>query len=346
MNGQHTYHEITTQSEAWADALRVFEGRKSTLQAAWAAIDPAQILVTGCGSTYYLSQIAAALLQSLTGLPARAYPASEIVLFPSLTLTDPARTLLLTISRSGTTTETLEAVKRFRSRGGRAVWGITCYPQSDLTQMCDQRLLAEAAQEESIAQTRSFATMLLLAQALAATIGGEETAPLARLPELGRRFLTENAELVDRLGRDDSLQRFFFLGSGPQYGIACEAMLKMKEMSLSSSESFHFLEFRHGPKAMVNEESLVVGVLSRQAHGYEGQVLREMIDLGGRTLALSFAGDADATWSLTLDPRLPDWALPVLYLPPLQLLGYTRSVHKGLDPDHPRNLDAVVHLAF
>jgi glutamine---fructose-6-phosphate transaminase (isomerizing) len=346
MNGQHTYREITTQSEAWADALRVFEGQKSALQAAWAEVQPTQILVTGCGSTYYLSRIAAALLQKLTGIPARGCPASEIVLFPELTLTDPARTLLLTVSRSGTTTETLEAVKRFRSQGGRAVWGITCYPQSDLGLICDQLLVAEAAQEESIAQTRSFATMLLLAQALAAVVGGEEIAPLARLPELGRRFLADNSELMDRLGRDDSLQRFFFLGTGLQYGIACEAMLKMKEMSLSYSESFHFLEFRHGPKAMVNEESLVVGALSAQAHGYEGQVLREMGDLGGRTLALSFAGNAASTWTLSLDPQLPDWALPVLYLPPLQLLGYTRSVHKGLDPDHPRNLDAVVYLEF
>jgi glutamine---fructose-6-phosphate transaminase (isomerizing) len=342
--GQHTYQEITTQTDAWADALGVFQAQQPSIQDAWARVQPRTILVTGCGSTYYLSRIAAALLQKMTGIPARACPASEIVLFPELVLHDPVNTLLLTISRSGTTSETLAAQREFRRRGGQNVWGITCHPESELAQVCDLVLLAEAAQEESIAQTRSFATMLLLSQALAATVGGEEIAPLLTLPALGRQWLAETQEVAEQLGRDNSLQRFFFLGSGLQYAVACEAMLKMKEMSLSYSESFHFLEFRHGPKSMVNAESLVVGLLSPTAWTYEQQLLSEMAALDGRTLALSFSGKGRADWSLALEPHLPDWALPVLYLPPLQLLAYTRAIHNGVDPDHPRNLDAVVHL--
>jgi glutamine---fructose-6-phosphate transaminase (isomerizing) len=342
--GHYTYQEITTQTEAWADALHVFQAQQPSIQAAWSRVQPRTILVTGCGSAYYLASIAATLLQKLTRLPVRACPASEIMLFPELVLHDPANTLLLTISRSGSTTETLEAQREFRRQGGRSVWGISCHPEGELAQVCDLLLMAEAAQEKSLAQTRSFTTMLLLAQGLAATIGGEDVTPLFKMPALGRQWQAETQATIEQLGHNGSLQRFFFLGSGLQYAVACEAMLKMKEMSLSYSECYHFLELRHGPKAMVNGESLVVGLLSRQAWKHEQQLLDEMGALDGRTLALSFSEEGRADWSLGFDPQLPDWALPVLYLPPLQLLCYTRAIHNGVDPDHPRSLDAVVHL--
>lgn len=345
MRGQHTLTEITSQPEAWADAFSAFEVNQAALRQAWAALAPKQVLFTGCGSTYYLAQVAAALFQSLTGVPSQACPASEIVLFTNQTLSEPAQTLLIAISRSGTTTETLAAIAKFRQLGGRGVWGITCYPQSDLVQEAELNLLAEAAQEQSMAQTRSFASMLVLAQALAATVAGEDISPLARLPELGRPLIEEVAPLAETLGAQTSLKQFFFLGSGPQYGLACEAMLKMKEMSISHSEAFHFLEFRHGPKSLVDEQSLVVGLLSSAAFIPEYQVLNEMAGFGGQTLALNpLLNNVEARWSVQLTPDLPAWARPVLYLPPLQLLGYYRAMNKGLDPDSPRNLSAVVFL--
>jgi glucosamine--fructose-6-phosphate aminotransferase (isomerizing) len=344
--GQHTLTEITTQPEAWAEALQAFTSTQSALKQAWANLNPKRILFTGCGSTYYLAKIAARLLQGLTGLPAHGCPASEIVLFPAEVLLDPKQTLLVTISRSGTTTETLSAMAKFRQLGGPAIWGITCYPGSPLAQEADLVLPAEAGQEQSLAQTRSFASMLILAQALAAAIAGEDIAPLNLLPALGQSLISQSSSLAERLGaRTDDLTQFFFLGSGPQYGLACEAMLKMKEMSLSHSEAFHFLEFRHGPKSMVDEQALVLGLLSPAAFAHEWQVLDEMAALGGQILALTpFAEKTDAHWTINLAPHLPTWARPALYLPFLQLMAYYRAINKGLDPDLPRHLDAVVYL--
>jgi glucosamine--fructose-6-phosphate aminotransferase (isomerizing) len=343
--GQYTFTEITTQPEAWADALRAFGAAQADLKQAWASLNPKQVLFTGCGSTYYLAQIAAALLQELVGAPAQACPASELVLFPGQLLLDPAQTLLVTISRSGTTTETLAALDKFKQRGGRAVWAITCYPESPLAKEAEMVLPAEAGQEQSLAQTRSFASMLLLAQALAAAIAGEDMTVLAALPELGQRLIAETGALAESLGRRTDLTQFFFLGSGRQYGLACEAMLKMKEMSLSHSEAFHFLEFRHGPKSMVDEQSLIVGLMSPTAFTHEQQVLTELAGLKGQTLALTpLLNKVQASWSIELAPHLPGWARPILYLPPLQLMAYYRAIEKGLDPDSPRNLDAVVFL--
>lgn len=343
--GQHTHTEILTQPAAWADALRAFAATRADLAQAWASLNPWQVLFIGCGSTYYLAQTAASLFQGLTGVTARAYPSSELVLFGPEVLIDPPHSLLVAISRSGTTTETLIAAERFRRLGGQAVWSITCHPHSPLAEATDLVLPAEAAQERSIAQTRSFASMLVLAQAMAAALAGYNVSILDPLPELGWKVLEQAAPIAQELGGSDHIDRFFFLGSGPQYGIASEAMLKMKEMALCHSEAFHFLEFRHGPKSVVNGQSLIVGLLSPQVHAHEQQVLDEMAALGGDILALApWPGSDGGPRRIRLACHLPAWAMPVLYLPPLQLLAYHRAVGKGLDPDRPRNLEAVVFL--
>ena len=136
----HTFVEITSQAEAWADALSFLDATAGLIRQEWAKLNPKQVLFVGCGSTYYLSQSAAALFQGATGIPARACPSSELLLFASQIVTQPDQTLLVAVSRSGTTTETLSAVNQFRQLGGAAVWGITCYPQQTLAQDVDLAL--------------------------------------------------------------------------------------------------------------------------------------------------------------------------------------------------------------
>jgi glucosamine--fructose-6-phosphate aminotransferase (isomerizing) len=341
----YTFTEITTQVAAWADALQAFAALETSLKQAWESLNPKQVLFIGCGSTHYLSQTAAALFQELTGVPAWARPSSEVILFPDQVLADPSQTLLVTISRSGTTTETLVAIDKFKQLGGRAVWGITCDPDSPQAKACDLVLPAEAAQEKSVAQTRSFAAMLVLAQMMAATLGGHETSMAQELPKIGEQLIDETSLLMVELGERTDIERLYFLGSGFQYGIANEAMLKMKEMSLSHSEGYHFMEFRHGPMSMVTEQALVVGLLSKQAFEHEQKVLAEMKNLGGNILTLSpLSDDENTAQQISLPNDLPAWMMPVLYLLPLQLLAYYRTISKGLNPDNPRHLSQVIYL--
>ena len=199
-SGQHTYAEIMSQPAVWTAVL---ESAKPALQSAarqWREVAPKLVLFTGCGSTYYLSLSAAALLQGMTGIPSRGVPASEIVLFPNETIARPEETLLVAVSRSGTTTETAAAISRFRQLGGKAIWGITCYPETPVSQETDFVLLADAAQEESVAQTRSFSSMLLLTQALAATAGDADLTPLAGLSAIGTHLVDRYGELAESLG--------------------------------------------------------------------------------------------------------------------------------------------------
>ncbi len=344
MNGELTYREILHQPDAWDDALIAFAGLETAVREAWAGLGSHAVVFTGCGSTHYLSLSAAALFRGLTGIPATGHPASELVFFDE-TLPDPATTLLIAVSRSGTTSETLAAIQRFRERGGSAVWAVTCYPDSPLAVAADLVLPAVAAQEKSVAQTRSFTSMLLLCQALAACLGGADWRALESLPALGRDLISTSEPLIETVGRRLADERLFFLGSGPRYGLASEAMLKMTEMSLTTAQAFHFLEFRHGPMSMVEPGAQFIGLLSSGAAAHERAVIHEMEALGASALVLDPTGEPGrARWQIELTRDLPAWARPALYLPPLQLLAYHRALAKELDPDLPRNLSAVIHL--
>ncbi len=345
----HTLEEIVAQPRAIQAVLRDVPARAADLRSVWPANSPNDVIFTGCGSPYYLARAAATTFRGVTGRPARSHPASELMLFPDLTLPPTGPSLLVAISRSGETTETIEAVEQVRRRGDAPVIAITCSPDSPLTALASLALVADEAAERSLAQTRSFSAMLVAAQALAFVLAAKPLSPaFLRLPELSAALIAEQRQrdLVHQLGQDLAFQRVFFLGGGPLHGLASEAMLKMKEMSLTAAEAFHHLEFRHGPMAMVDRATLVVGLLSARALAHEAAVLAEMRALGATVLAIGPdpVSPDHADHQILLPPGLTDLERGPLYLPPLQLLAFHRAVRKGLDPDRPANLRAFVSL--
>ncbi len=347
--GDFTRLEIDSQPAVWQATLEKMAAQWGDLSQALAGLRGRPIIAIGCGSTYYLAQHAATLLRSV-GVTADAFPSSELALFPLEHL--PADFVLLTISRSGTTTETLWAMdayrKRFPSTG--TILTVTCVPGTPMIEKADVVLLSEFAQEQSVAQTRSFTSMVIMCQVLATLLSGERGRmdALARLPGLLADFLARVGDLPEELGSDLSLDRFFYLGSGAFYGLACEAMLKTKEMTTSWSEAYHVLEFRHGPMSVVAPSALVIGMISDSAAAAEIAVLRDMKALGGRTLAMCESRGAH-DWSgvdtvVELHSGLDEWQRPVLCLPFIQWLAFHRALAKGVDPDNPQNLTQVIVL--
>jgi len=106
---------------------------------------------------------------------------------------------------------------------------------------------------------------------------------MSALPEVGQRLMRDFEPVSREIGENLGFDRFYFLGSGIRYGLACEVNLKMKEMTLTHSEPFHFLEFRHGPMSMVNENAVVIGMVSELNFSHEKAVLNEMQALGERS---------------------------------------------------------------
>ena len=333
--GQHTRAEILSQTEAWAQALDVTNASVLPKTA-----DYDQVLFTGCGSTYYLSLAAASLYQELTGRPAKAVPGGELLLNPKTVLTENGKTLLVAISRSGTTTETVKAVEKFKAKKRGDVVVISNYNEI-LSRLSNVNIVIDKGQERSVAQTRSFASMYVAATAFAVKMAGRDDLmdAMGGLPETGNSLINKYEAYAKSKGENLSFDRFYFLGSGTRYGLACEVNLKMKEMTLTHSEPFHFLEFRHGPMSMVNEEAVVVGMLSDANRVHEEKVLSEMKRLGGTVASL---GESEA--DVCFESGIPECVRGVLYLPVLQLMAFHRSLAKGLNPDSPNNLTAVVKL--
>lgn len=340
--GQRTWREIMSQPDVWEDALAALDPQDPLLQSWLETRAFGQVIVTGCGSTYYLAQTAARLLRR-AGCHALACPASELLLHSRSICIPSQRYLLLCISRSGTTTETLRAQEHFRAQVRGPVVTVTCDSGSPLASESDLVIAIDAAQERSVAQTRSFSSMLLVAQQFAALIAGQDLAAGRPLPAFCRHLLERYGDLARSLGGDGAIRKFFFLGADALYGVACEAMLKMKEMSLAYSEAYHTLEFRHGPMSMVGEDSLVIGLISPEAAKQEIRVLDEMADMGATVLAIGRTRIENHQY-VRLPADLPAWSAPVLYLPVLQLLAFHRAIHNGCDPDRPQNLSAVISL--
>jgi len=334
--GQFTRAEIISQPEAWVQALDVVNA--SALPKAG---DYEMVLFTGCGSTYYLSLAAAALYQELTGRPARAVPGGELLLNSQNYMTS-TKTLLVAVSRSGTTTETVKAVEKFKAEKRGDIVVISNYDEV-LSRLADVNIVIDKGQEESVAQTRSFASMYVAVTAFCARMArrADLLSAMHSLPKVGERLIEKYESFAKEIGENLNFDRFYFLGSGIRYGLACEVNLKMKEMTLTHSEPFHFLEFRHGPMSMVNENAVVVGMLSDVNRVHEAKVLAEMEELGGTVASL---GESDA--DVEFESGIPESVRSVLYLPVLQLMAFHRSLAKGLNPDRPANLTAVVKLDF
>lgn len=342
VQGEHTLREIMSQPAVWAEALAAFDPEDRRLQSLLESGAFDHVIVTGCGSTYYLALTAARLLRR-AGRHALACPASELLLHSKSICLPGQRYLLLSVSRSGATSETVRAQQEFKANVGGPIVTVTCDGGSPLAEGADLAIAIDAAQEISVAQTRSFSSMLVALQQLAAAVSGQDLAASRHIPAICRRLMEDNASLARSLSENGAITKFFFLGSDALYGIACEAMLKMKEMSLSYSEAYHTLEFRHGPMSMVGEDSLVIGLMSPDAARHEIRVLREMSEMGASVLAIGQT-PTDFQHSIRLPVDLPGWCLPALHLPALQLLAFHRAIFKGCDPDNPQQLTAVVSL--
>jgi glucosamine--fructose-6-phosphate aminotransferase (isomerizing) len=345
-----TYKEILSQSDVWQSVLQELKQNESGENTLGVNTRKASWLFAGCGTSFYLADAAATSWTLLTGEPAWAVPASEILLYPALARAHAGDLQAVVISRSGRTSEAVRAAHVLRKEMGIPTSGITCTEKSELEVECDSTLVLRAADEKSTVMTRSFTSMLISLQWLAARRAGN-TEFCNSLETMANQFATRIHSLADRVENFTarlSFEDYIFLGQGPFHGIAREAALKVMEMSCSYSQSFHTLEFRHGPKAIVTPRTALTFFMSQTGQPSEVEVLEEMKDLGGVTIAIcNNANESTRRASdLVLELNLPcdELALLAPHIVPSQLMGFFTGVAKGLNPDLPKNLTRVVML--
>jgi glucosamine--fructose-6-phosphate aminotransferase (isomerizing) len=347
--GTHSLAEILSQPDCWNACLTGLRERHVLERVCDRFGDAAEWLFVGCGSSYYVALCAAATMTAWTGLRARAVPASEVLIYPDLVVPASGTCVPVLISRSGQTSEVLKAAELFKARSIPTL-AISCAEAQALEKLASLTITLPDADEKSTVMTRSFTSMLLALQSLAALLGGKsaEGDALGKTSEVTTRALRTLPNKLRDFADRHQFADYVCLGQGPFYGLACEYALKVTEMSMSYAQAFHTLEFRHGPKSIVGPETLLIFLLSETGYAAECDVLEEMKSLGGTTMAVAnraserVAAAADILFELSTDgPELVRLAPSLM---PGQLLGLYTGLKKGLDPDSPRNLSRAVIL--
>jgi len=338
-----SYDEIQTQEMAWKEAVRVTLEKKKEIEEFFDSARPSEVIFVGCTSPYYAGYLAASYWRTETGLQARAIPSSDLVLFPEHYYPKAGgNPVLIALSRSGKTTETNWAVEEFERRyHGRTVL-IGCNPHGVLADFARLKILLPESAEETIPQSRSLGSFYIAALMMAAFRSGNTKAieTLTSAPGKANAILRRSEATIEALFEKKQYSNIFILGQGPLFGVAQEASVKFMEMANQDAFSFPFLETRHGPRSLIDENSLVIGLYSQAGCQYEAQLMEELTLINqATTLAVTPREGwqtGKVTASISVDCDWPDSFTGLAYLPVTQLAAYYCAVPKGLNPDEAR----------
>jgi glutamine---fructose-6-phosphate transaminase (isomerizing) len=347
--GQHTLGEIFSQPRCWDTCLTKLASSAELRAAQQLARPGTEWIFVGCGTSYYLAQAAASSFNALK-LAARAVPASDLLMYPALTLQTGHDYVPVVISRSGRTSEAVRAAQMLEKQFDLRTIAITCAAGQPLEPACTVTLKLLDADEQSTVMTRSFTSMLLGLQYLAATVSGNDVVrgALTDLPAQVEPLLQDVPQRLRLFVESRSFSDFVFLAQGPLFAIASECMLKVTESSCSYAQVFHSLEFRHGPKSIAGPDTLITFLMSETSYGAEVELLEEMKALGAGTMVIANRVESRAQqasdFAIELGLQTPEYARAAAFVVWGQLYGVYYGLKKGLNPDSPKNLTRVVEL--
>ena len=346
--------EIHEQPKAIADTLNsVLKDGKLDLSAVELSDEEikkiSQIYIVACGSAYHVGVVAQYVTEDLAKIPVRVELASEFRYRKPLL--DPDG-LVIVISQSGETADSLAALRLAKDKGLRTL-GIVNVVGSSIAREADNVFYTLAGPEISVATTKAYSTQLIAAYCLAiqfARVRGEITddvystylEELKTIPDKIEKILEDKERIQWFAAKVANSKDIFFIGRGIDYAVSLEGSLKLKEISYIHSEAYAAGELKHGTISLIEDNILVIGVLT-QSELYE-KTISNMVECksrGAYLMGLTTYGkyEVEDTVEFTVYiPKIDEHFAASLAVVPLQLLGYYVSVAKGLDVDKPRNL--------
>jgi glucosamine--fructose-6-phosphate aminotransferase (isomerizing) len=335
-------------AEAFAGAAEALRGRQ-------------RVVIAASGSSRHAGLAGEIMLEDYAGLAVDVEYASEYTYRSTHTLHNPG---VIVISQSGETADTLASLREAKSRGLSTV-AITNNPGSTMAREANASLPTVAGKELAIPATKSFTTQLSVLYVLSlflARIGGRMTAhtvamhceQMERLPGILENSLARwEAQTREVAEQTRSAQAFLYLGRAIHYPIAREGALKLKESAYVQAEGYPSGELKHGPNALVGQDTPLVMLATQDRSDpdsvlrYEKslQLMRDMREQGAEIISLHTEGDEDvpklARFSIAV-PAVDEFLLPILEVVPLQLLAYFTAILRGVNVDAPRNLVKAV----
>ena len=308
-----------------------------------------RIVFLGCGTAYHAGFVGKYTIEKFARVPAAVDVSSEFR-YSSPVITP--RTLVVAISQSGETTDTLAAVRYAKEHGATTI-GITNVVGSSITREVDVTINMYAGPEIAVAASKTYTSQLAVLSLFALYVAHLRQPPevdatqallhdILNLPTHVEKVLTQSASIEHIAKRYSRSDRFLYLGRHVNYPSALEGALKLKEISYIHAEGYPAGEMKHGAIALIDDDMPVVCIVSESAvHEKMLSNIREVHARKGRIIAIATKGDLEIE-GLIQDtiylPQIHEFASPILVAVAFQLFAYYVAVHRGLDVDQPRNL--------
>ncbi len=330
-----TLKEIHEQPRTITDTLM---DEKSIDEVAEFARRFLRIEVVACGTSYHAGMVFKHLIQKFARIPCETIIASEYKYAP---VTD-SKTLVLAISQSGETADTLAAVKEAKVRGAR-VLALVNVLGSSLTREADKVFYTHAGPEISVVSTKAFTSQLAALAHVAFELANrkEMIEHLRTIPNVVEEILKRENEIEELARKLKDKNDFFFIGRGISHPTAMEGALKLKEISYSHAEAYPGGELKHGPLSLLEKGVPVIAIAPNDET--KSKMLGNIKECKARSALLIALSDSDeileeADLKIRMPAGIAPELTPIVYIIPLQLLAYHIATMRGLDPDKPRNL--------
>lgn len=356
--GEYRHFMMKEINEQPARLIDILEGRivdGQVLDSAF-GVDAEKILdkvkavqIIACGTSYHAGLVARYWLEAMAGIPCRVEVASEYRYRKTVLMDD---TLVVTISQSGETADTLAALRAIKQVTNLTL-AVCNVPESSLVRESELKLMTRAGPEIGVASTKAFTTQLVALLMLVAVLGKRRglsadniTAlfqQVRALPALIEKVLQNQAAIEVWAEAFTELDNAIFIGRGTLFPIALEGALKLKEISYIHADAYPAGELKHGPIALIDPDLPTIAIASMD--GYEGKIksnIQEILARGGEVFLFADermdVSDLGEYCHVMKIPAVEAELAPVLFSVPLQLFSYFVAVHKGTDVDQPRNL--------
>jgi tagatose-6-phosphate ketose/aldose isomerase len=363
--GYHTAKEIQSQPGLWMETYSKLVREQEAISAFVNNVlgkECPYVILTGAGTSAFIGEALLGPYQKKWGVNTRAIATTDIITHPADYFMRQRPTLLISFARSGDSPESLATVELAdKYCDDLYKLNITCNKDGELARRSTGKnsyvfLLPEETNDKSLAMTSSFTSMLLAGLLILNIRNIESMLPLvSKLQACGYFILDHCLDDLRKLAETD-FKKVVFLGSGPIFGAAHESHLKVQELSDGNVVCIYdsFLGFRHGPRAVVKNDTVVVYLLSNNPHArrYELDLIRSINETSANVKSVAVGHEFDAK-ELSIDQSIefpngiddiPEEFLSVLYVLPAQIIGFFKSLSLGLSPDSPSNSGSITRV--
>ena len=344
-----TYEEIKQQYAALKQTYDYMLANRAKITDFLKKHSPSSAAFIGCGSGYCVSRSGAFSFQLRGGVPSMALAGGDLMLNAGQYSKMLEHALLVAPSRSGSTSEVVEAVRRINEYGRKPLIAISCVTGSPLSRIADLPLELPWAFDHSVCQTRTVTNLYTANLLLAAFAGGDEhlISEIGKAIQHGDAYMARVETSIRQIA-DSAWEHAVILADGELHGLAAEGAIALTEIANVQAHAYHLLDVRHGPMVTIGPDTLVIAALSDEGAEYQHKLMRDIKGRGARIIAFGdHAGIVPpdcADLVVHAETRLDTAAqgIPFIFIP--QIVAVASAERRGIDPDHPDGLTAWVKL--